>query len=97
MHMIYCQGQIATPAVLATKSIPPEYILPVQHNAFERNSDKKIESDDARERKTSCDRADHFFRMVCNRYGFTTEQQEQGSLGIADAQWFVTAVQYQNF
>jgi len=96
-HMIDRQVKITASAVLASESIPPEHIFPVQHYAFERNPHKYVKAHDARKRETAGDRTDHMFRMVRNRYGFSAEQQQNGLLGIADAQGFVTAVQYQNF
>jgi hypothetical protein len=95
--MIDCKVKIAASAVLASESIPPENIFPVQHYAFEWNPHKYVQAHDARKRKTAGDRTDNMFRVVRNRYGFTAEQQQNGLLGIADAQGLVTAVQYQNF
>ena len=83
-------------AVLTPEPVPPEEIFPTQRGAPVLDPHEDGQPHDARQRIALLHRADAMLRMAGDHHRLAAEEQQHGVAGVADAQWLVTRVEYQN-
>jgi len=94
--MIDGYGQRGGAAVLATVSVAAEYVFPRKDYAPVWNPLVPGQSDDARERKSGVDRANHLPVRSRDHFRLLEIKQDHGLLRAAHGDRFITLVEYEH-
>jgi len=95
--MVDCQKPLFTATVLALKVVASEDVFSAEHELFIGDPDEKSKTYDGGQGIGFLYRADYLVRMLGNGHCLSAEKQNDRFLRVTYTQWFIAAVEYENF